>query len=191
MSEPCDASIISTYAFEAIFAGRDHPSVLPSITGFKVPQLIARGPAPREWVAVDGRRKRITTLFSVTDEAFRDLDERLPVIAARAAARHISRRGMVAAVRKNENSSISDLVELTVFFANLATEADTRQWGLLPDAIQIARFDLEPGEHRVELPTGAHTVGLRHGDLCIIQLFSPTPGVIKSLIPQQFLTGEI
>ncbi len=188
VSERCDASVISSHALETILADRCRPPSFSSVTGFKVPQLIPRGPAPRTWVEVDGHRKSLETIFSVTHAAFSDLDQRLPLIAARAAARHISRRGVLAVAEKGKDQTAARLLDIAFFFLNLATEADVRQWGLLPDAIQLVRYDLNPGTHDVRLPTSSTAIDLREGDLCIIQLFSPTPGVTKSLIPQQFIS---
>ncbi len=82
----------------------------------------------------------------INDIAEKSLNDRLPLITARAVARMVA-KNIAAQKAKKEGG------ELLGFAMDIATavseRADTRSWSLLPGSILMARLALPPGKHDV------------------------------------------
>jgi hypothetical protein len=106
-----------------------------------------------------GNQQSTTELVDNIDSVARkNLDEHMPAIIARSAARAVVKTEAVSVVERNamnnggNNSSFDILGALALQVAAIATEqADTRSWLTLPSNIQMARLQLPAGKHTVTI----------------------------------------
>lgn len=186
------ASQASAFALELFLGIKGHDPALSTLTGIPVPELGYRPystPLPTR-VCLDDENKNLQPVFSITRAAELELRQKRPVVIARGAARLAMRRGAVY-VAQRQDPRIGQLVDLGMLILNSATGADTRSWNLLPERIDIARFDVEPGTHTLQIyiePTGMFPaqIKLKKGDLCLIHVFNLYPGNSQILIPMHF-----
>ena len=98
ISETSDASIASAIALEMILCSQHIDPAISSLTGIPVPALMQTMdalPSPvKAWV--DGEQKELISIYDVRTTAAQQLDQKLPLIVARGAARFLTRRGAVA-----------------------------------------------------------------------------------------------
>lgn len=200
ISEFSDASVASAIALEMILCTHDIDPAISSMTGIPVPALIqsrASFPVPLS-ASVDGCQKALFPLYNITAVAAQQLQEKMPIIVARGAARMLSRRTAVA-YASEQNSDLGTIVDLAMLIANASTEADTRSWSLLPSSIDLTRFDLPPGRHVVTLRVANqflppfvshHELNLKSEDLCVIHIFNIHPGISTIQIPKHFLISR-
>ncbi|GKS58823.1 hypothetical protein YTPLAS18_23500 [Nitrospira sp.] len=129
-------------------------------------------------------------MHSITALADKRLSERMPGIAARAAARAAIKYGLAEAAERGMQSAMSrhdgqrNDLEWVAFVAGallktaaLATEeSDKRSWRTLPDEIQVARLWVPAGEYDVHVqalggsqrslrPSSPRRVALREGEM--------------------------
>jgi len=197
ISATSNASVASTAALEFILASRRVDPAWSSLTGIPIPQLVQKSssfPYPT-FAAIDGIQKSLIPFYDITKTAYQQLQQKLPVIAARAVARFLIRRGTVAYAKK-QDQGMGALADLAMFVANASTQADTRSWSTLPSSIDVARFDLKPGTHlfsahvqaRAYPPlSGRYQIRVAAGDLCVINIFNIHPGITQVVIPKRFL----
>jgi len=79
--------------------------------------------------------------------AVKSLEEKMPSIVARAAARQAIKY-QAAKAANEQNNGLGLLVNLA---GTLLEQADTRSWTTLPQAIYLARIPLEPGAYNLSL----------------------------------------
>ncbi len=191
VSEISDASLISTVALEFFLASQGIEPAISCIEGVATPALKnVQGGAPiPTFITIDGVEKRLAPWFDVGFAAKEQLKQKIPVIAARAAARYLIRRSAVAYL-KDKDETLGAVADLGVWIANNQTKADTRSWSTLPDLIELSRFELTPGAHSLALRTGGSSkkalLNLKEGDLCIVHIFNLHPGISIIQIPKQF-----
>ena len=88
----------------------------------------------------------------VNDIAERSLNDRLPIIIARALARMELKNSFAGNAKKNSNDlgAFGLLASIAVDVGTTITErADTRSWSLLPGTINMARLPLPAGSYEV------------------------------------------
>lgn len=131
--------------------------VLPAtVAPVRVPRAVsAPGRAAAVGIAVAGRPPaRTETVTSVSRLALEQHEALRPSLVARAVARRALKTGTVVGVKQGLGLD-GTLPGVAVDVAGLAWQAterpDTRCWGLLPDAIQVARLELPAGDHRLDL----------------------------------------
>lgn len=188
-----DASIASAIALEIILSCHQLDPAWSSLTGIPIPILLQKYesmPTPMH-ACVDGEKKSLEPIYDITSIAYEQLQQKMPIIAARGVARFLIRRSAVAYAQK-QNPSIGTLADIAVLIANAHTRADTRSWSTLPASIDLARFDLAPGLHTLTLDPAppflnTYALNLKPGDLCVINVFNIHPGVISVQIPQHFV----
>lgn len=106
---------------------------------------------------VGGQQYRLQKMADLEAAARADLEERLPGIWFRAAARAVAKQVAAEQARQaarsaSKEDSVGDLTRLFVNIVGAVTEkADTRQWFTLPAQIYMARIFLPPGEHDIRL----------------------------------------
>ncbi|MDP1835285.1 MAG: hypothetical protein Q8K75_05070 [Chlamydiales bacterium] len=200
VSVTTDASVVSALALEIFMQCHGAPPALCSLTGIPVPGLVfnpSSMPAPVQAV-LDGCTEPLQRWYDVGQAACAALDQKLPVIAARAAARLLVRRGIVACA-DNASPELGLVADIAMLVANINTRADTRSWGTLPLTIDGARYDVEPGQHRLEFtvdPCGpyresyCYNLNLPPDSLCIIHVFQLHPGVTQVIVPEHFLSHK-
>ena len=99
-------------------------------------------------IVVDGRKRPLTVVNSVTDMAFRTLRDDMPAIISRA----MFRANMAAISQAQENERNPAKASLVVTQHDPFEEADTRTWRTLPDKTLVARVRLKKGEHLFSAP---------------------------------------
>lgn len=104
-------------------------------------------------IIVDGRKRPLTALNSVTDMALRTLRDDMPGIISRA----MFRANMAAIVQAQENERNPAKASLVVTAQDPFEEADTRAWRTLPDKTLVARLRLKKGDHRFNAPNAPGT----------------------------------
>ncbi|MGE8148492.1 COG3014 family protein [Pseudomonas frederiksbergensis] len=104
-------------------------------------------------IIVDGRKRPLTTLNSVTDMALRTLRDDMPAIISRA----MFRANMAAITQAQENQRNPAKASLVVTAEDPFEEADTRVWRTLPDKTLVARLRLKKGDHLFNAPNAPGT----------------------------------
>ncbi|MBV4461355.1 hypothetical protein KVG96_25630 [Pseudomonas sp. COR58] len=104
-------------------------------------------------LTVDGRKRSLAQVNSVTDMAVRTLRDDMPAIISAA----MFRANMAAIGQANENERNPAKASLTVTARDPFEEADTRTWRTLPDKTLVARLRLKKGEHTLVLPNAKRT----------------------------------
>jgi hypothetical protein len=99
-------------------------------------------------IMVDGRKRPLTVINSVTDMAFRTLRDDMPAIISRA----MFRANMAAIAQAQENERNPAKASLVVTAHDPFEEADTRTWRTLPDKTLVARVRLKKGNHQFGAP---------------------------------------
>jgi len=190
------ASRASALALEILLGTQGIDPAMCNITGIPVPEL--HSPIsfyPLDTLArLDGCSEELLTWYDVGFNAQEELASKMPVIAARGLARLIARRGAVGCMQQ-QDPFLGALTDFGMLVANSMTEADTRSWSMLPMTIDLAIFEIEPGEYPFEVETSVNNycfgrsefqLKLKRGDLCVINLFNIHPGITKVLIPERF-----
>ncbi|MEM8912955.1 MAG: hypothetical protein AAGC97_14405, partial [Planctomycetota bacterium] len=135
-------------------AERAWAETLAGIQSVKVPRVMV----PESRIAGIGITtntqviSRTEPLTDVATLAVKENDARMPLTVGRAMARRIVKEMAVNRTAKalNVDGQMGSIFRMAASAAWTGTEqADTRNWGLLPREIQVAR---------VELPVGAHTL---------------------------------
>lgn len=119
-----------------------------------VPKFVKRS-VPVESVVLSAGSRSVNSevVEDVNDIAKKSLNDRLPVITARAVARMLVKNA-AAKKAKEKSSSVAGsygfLADIAVDVGAAASErADTRTWSLLPGNIYMARLSLPAGKHDV------------------------------------------
>ncbi|MBD3184186.1 hypothetical protein GF312_18015 [Candidatus Poribacteria bacterium] len=98
-------------------------------------------------VKTDGIEISASKVEDVEAIAFKNFQERQPIILLRTIARGLTKYLAYRQVRKK-----SEGLGLLANIVNVATEsADTRSWLTLPNSFSIARLNLPPGKHNISL----------------------------------------
>lgn len=109
------------------------------------------------FVRAGGQMYRMQKMADLAAAAQADLEERLPGIWFRAAARAVAKQVAAEQARQavhssSKDDSAGDLVHLFVTILGTALEkADTRQWFTLPAQIFMTRLFLPPGTQNIQL----------------------------------------
>lgn len=191
-STTSDASVVSMLALEFLLQASGIPPAISSLTGIPVPALWGPPesyPAPLK-AALCGESSPFYTGFDVAESAYNELCIKMPIIAARGAARLLIRRAAVGYLQERD-PMLGAFCDIGMLVANAATSADIRAWGTLPYRIDIARWETTPGCKNLTLQIGGigpmeFQLNLKPGCLCVVNIFQLHPGVVKVLIPEQF-----
>jgi hypothetical protein len=196
ISATSPASVASACALEIILATQRIDPAWSTLMGIPVPALRAwPGSSPLPTFAqVDCVQSPLRPFYSVNQVAAEQLQQKIPVIVARGVARLLLRRSTVEYANR-QDPCLGMLVDLTMLVVNDQTRADTRSWTTLPAEIDVTRFDVEPGTHRLTLqvneePTQdirTYNLSLKARDLCVVHIFNIHPGVREVLIPSRYL----
>jgi hypothetical protein len=99
-------------------------------------------------IAYDEEIYTTQPIVNLASLAAKDLQDKLPGIAARQVARVIAKEQM----RKRAAQNNGDIGNIIASIYNIASErADTRSWLTLPDNYQIAKLFMPNGTHTVQL----------------------------------------
>ena len=169
---------------------------LPGLTGMSVKftfpyyskETLDAVPSSPLVLSEDGRTVAETQMVSdFRALAAKAFEERMPYVVTRAAFRTILKAGAAAvaneAARQRGNTWARIFVWLGGLFLTHGTEvADLRSWLLAPRYGQIARFRLEPGQHRLSFAHGGTTrtasVDVPEGGVLIVHAMS-VPGRLE------------
>ncbi len=127
-----------------------HGSILLSLS---VPQFSRRS-VPVSRVVLSGNSNSATSevVEDVNDIAEKSLNDRLPIITARAVARLVL-KNLAAKETKKNNAQLGEFRFLADILVDIGTavseRADTRSWSLLPGNINMARLSLPAGMHNL------------------------------------------
>lgn len=200
ISGTSNASVASAVALEMLLAANRIDPAWSSLTGIPVPLLMQNwgaDPSPT-FATMDGIKKALLPWYDVANVANQQLDQKMPLIVARGVARFLLRRGTVA-VAHEQDPTLGVLCDIGMLFANAATKADTRSWTTLPYAIDLARYQVDAGEHALSIRVASpgckpfvadYRLNLSPHDLCVINVFNIHPGVTTVVIPDHFNKGE-
>lgn len=188
----CPVSQISMAALEVFLSsgsGKLEPA-LCSLTGIPVP-ILCQGVYSEAYplqAALDGQKKSLEPIYDITAVAYAQMNQKLPVIAARGAARLLLRRAAVGYAQE-QDPNFGAIMDLAMLAANLNTSADTRSWSTLPARLDFARYDVQPGKHLLEIQLSCTYLNLKPNDLCVINVFNIRPGTVSIQIPKQFINN--
>lgn len=191
-STTSDASVVSMFALEMLLDSSGITPACSSLVGIPVPAYWEPPfslPTPIKG-SLDICPAPFVTGFNVADAAQWELCKKMPIIAARGAARILIRRATVGCMQERD-PMLGAVADIGMLIVNAATQADTRAWGTLPYRIDIARWETTPGQKilNIAIPGEPHYqtyLNLKSGSLCVINVFRLHPGITKILIPEQF-----
>lgn len=184
-TEYCPASQASAIALEVLMGCYGPGPAISSLTGIPVPALAMRPgclPVPTT-ATLDGVSVNLQSVFNIAQAAACEIYQKRPVVIARGVARLALRRGAVYAAQR-QDPCFGQLLDLGMLIANAATRADTRSWSLLPERLDLARFDVEAGRHTLKINHFETTICLNKGDVVLIHIFNLYPGLCQIVIPQ-------
>lgn len=177
---PASGSCLLT--LELLLQNERRPVALSSLPGIPVPTPFRwKGgeSIPTKAILAD-EMKFLTPVYNVDQESLSAIEKETPAIIARGVARYLVRRSCIY-VANEQNESLGSLADIGCLIANAMTEADTRAWDTLPASIDIARFDVEPGEYPLCIQVGnksyQKTLHLKTGELRVINIFNLHPGI--------------
>lgn len=176
-TEIAPISVVSAALVERILETKDVKPALSTLVGVPIPTLV-NTKRPTNILKVD--RPPIVS-FDIARAAENHLEKEMPWTAARAAARLLIRRGLVAATKEK----VQPFVDFAMLISNLATQADTRSWATLPSCIDLYHLDLKPGQHRVQVGKQTVTITVKEKDLTIVEIFQPSSD--KLFTPKEIL----
>lgn len=196
ISATSTASVASAIALECILAVNQIDPAWSTLSGIPVPVLQYwpfSSPLPT-FANVKGRQIPLYPLFSIDQAARYELQQKMPVLAARGVARLLARRCTVGYFQ-NQSPGLGVLADVSMMLINENTRADTRSWTTLPSRIDAAKLKLSPGRNTLDIQISdpfypeslSYDLNLRSNDLCIIHVFNIHPGIRRILIPNQFL----
>lgn len=200
ISTTSSASVASAIALEFFLSSRRIDPAWSSLSGIPVSVLQQwpwSDPQPT-YAEVDNCTQPLLPLFSVKNAAADELNQKMPIIVARGVSRLLLRRSAVGFVQ-HQNDLLGVLADISMWFVNSNTRADTRSWTTLPAFIDVTRFDLTPGRHTLTVQvyennnhkSMSYELNLQPNDLCIVHVFNIHPGVTTVLIPSHYIsTGE-
>jgi hypothetical protein len=124
-----------------------------TLLSLAVPKFARRAvPVDRVELRANASSVNSEVVEDVNDIAERSLNDRLPLIIARALTRMELKNSFAGKTKKNggELGALSLLTSIAVDVGTTITErADTRSWSLLPGTINMARLPLLPGSYEV------------------------------------------
>lgn len=199
VSATSPASVASACALEILLATQNIDPAWSTLRGIPVPHLCEWSgsyPVPT-YAQIDGIQQPLLAFYSVAQAAREELQQKMPVIVARGVARLLMRRYAVGYLDQ-QDPCLGMLADLTMCIVNETTRADTRSWTTLPAFIDVARFDVEPGQHQLKLQIYDNqyldiktlNLNLSPHDLCIIHIFNIHSGVRQVLIPSRYLIKQ-
>lgn len=168
-SRMAKASIVSAVLLEKILQVNDIRPALSTLTGVPIPVLY-NTTRPTWTLKIDRELHQPTLVYDVARAAEDHLEKEMPWTAARAAARILLRRGVVASTKKD----YQPLVDMAMLISNAVTQADTRSWAMLPSCIDLYHLDLKPGEHQIQIGRQSRIITIKPKELTIIEIFQPT-----------------
>lgn len=165
----------SLLALEAYLDSRQIDPAWSSMTGIAIPeykdQFNTHFPLPP--FKLDSKNITSLKMVDVSEIARQELNQKLPVITARALARQLMRRAIVYhQYTKSESAGVT--ADLLLLWANINTKADTRSWSLLPSEIWLARRDLEPGTHTFQVADNEPLELTLKTGLNLVEVFAPS-----------------
>lgn len=167
-SQIAPVSQVSVALLEQLLSTQNIRPALSTLVGIPVPALkkpLIPKPAP---LLLNHQLKIPTISYNVAEAAGSQLDQEMPLISARAAARLLIRRGLVASTKKHHS-----FVDAAMLFSNFFTQADTRSWALLPASIDLYALDLTPGEHVIHLGDHKTRIQVPLKKLVVLEIFQP------------------
>lgn len=162
-------SIVSAALLETLLKVQDVKPALSTLTGVPVPELVTTA-RPTATLSIDHHAPLPMVSFDVALAAEEQLDKEMPWTAARAAARILIRRGVVASTKEKKQP----LMDFAMLISNLATQADTRSWTTLPSRIDLYHLNLDPGKHQIQVGKEVVHVQVKPKGLTILEIFQPS-----------------
>jgi hypothetical protein len=167
-TELSPVSIVSAALVETLLQTTDLKPAISSLTGIPIP-VLQTIPRPTSLLSLDRKSQTPTLSFDIDTAAEEYLDQEMPWITARAAARLLVRRGLVASTKEKAQP----FIDFAMLISNLATRADTRSWAMLPSCIDLYHLDLQPGLHQVQIGKQNVAVTVKETGLTILEIFQP------------------
>ncbi|MBS0649240.1 MAG: hypothetical protein JSS10_08470 [Verrucomicrobia bacterium] len=168
-SEMAAPSILSAALLEKILQMNDVQPALSTLTGVPIPVLY-HPTRPPQTLKIDHKLHQPALIYDISQAAENHLEAEMPWTAARAAARMLLRRGVVASTKKD----YQPLADIAMLISNIATQADTRSWAMLPSCIDLYHLDLQPGQHQIQVGRQTYTITIQPKELNIVEIFQPS-----------------
>lgn len=169
----------------------------PTIAPVKVPKVV-RGRSEIDAIQVIANDQKLgttATIMDVSDFAIRQSEAEFPHVLARAVVRRVVKKGAIYAVKDNVNADQSPAVDFALSAAGViweATEnADTRCWGLIPDQIQVLRFELPAGQQTIRLQPERHNLPIGAGQSVTLEVQDGRNAYVMALVPDQHILGKV
>lgn len=138
----------------SIRVANPNPQNGSALLSLSVPKLVKRSvPVDRVVLSSNSQTATSEVVEDVNAIAEKSLNDRLPLITARAVTRMVAKNLASKEAKKHTGQAFgmfSGLANLAVDVGAAASErADTRTWSLLPGNIYMVRLALPPGKHNV------------------------------------------
>lgn len=193
ISTLASATQASPLALEMLLNQQDIKPAVSSLPGIPVPLLMQHIHSHRVpiYTRLYRQERNLIPLYNITAVAAHDLQQKMPLILAKGAARFLLRRGSVAYLNEKD-PCLGAIADMSMLIANACTQADIRSWATLPSSIDITRYSVPPGEHTLHLQIQwGVTLPLFHEcalklaprDFCVINIFNIHPGIVSVQIP--------
>jgi hypothetical protein len=175
-------------------ATADH-SVPPTLAPIKVPQVVlSHNDLDQVFVAINQQPAGATsTITDVSQLAVAQYEAVFPYVMARAVARRAIKKAAIYSAKSGMETD--GWVELAMDGVGVVWEAlesaDTRCWSLLPDTIQVARFELPAGEHLVSLMPAARGRAIAAPTALTVRIEDGRNTYAMACFPTARLAGQV
>jgi uncharacterized protein len=169
-SETAPISIVSSALVEKLLQSHNIRPAISSLSGIPVPVLTHHYLPRQAPLFLNDQTVLPTLTYDVAKAAKDSLENEMPLIAAKAAARLLIRRGIIASTQEH----YQPLVDAAVLIANVATRADTRSWASLPAQIDLYALDLAPGEHLLRAGNQEVILSIPPKKIVVVEVFQPS-----------------
>lgn len=103
-------------------------------------------------VSVGTQSKKTKEFYSVANAFTKDFKKELSGAAAKRTFSYVVKEGAAHTVSK-EDKALGEIIRVLLHSSDWA---DLRHWSTLPESFQVARLELEPGEHSIDVGAGSN-----------------------------------
>lgn len=182
---------------DIVLKSQNKYSLPTSVAPVKAPKVVAM-PNDIDNVAVSVGEQvagRTETITDVSRMAVEQYDAIYPQVVARAVVRRIVKRGVTEGAKAiagvDDRNALNLLFEAAEFAWGAAEAADTRCWGLLPDKIQVLRFELPAGEHVVSFAPARGEQAIGSAETAAIEIVDGQNTYVMVNFPDRKLVGRV
>jgi hypothetical protein len=154
---------VSLLIADRILSAVGNQTLPPTIAPIKVPKVVlTQHDVDSIGISVNGSPAgRTATITDVGRMAVQQYEAVYPNVIAQAVVRRVVKKGVIYGAKEVIGTQKGSLEGFALDALGVAWEAsesaDTRCWGLLPDKIQVLRFELPAGTHEIAFQSLGHS----------------------------------